>query len=225
MDYTVFIEQILGSETRVKILRTLLQEALPQLDLAALSRETGKSVSGVHKALKELQASRLIVSYKRGQTTYFAVDGAHASFAPLLDLFRDERDRQNVSHLFPTMWNHLESIIAGTAKPPAVRFVLLYGSLTRPPIYPDSDVDLFVGLTPRLGYDPPEGKILGHKISVLAMDTDALERKIAANDRFITSVLERNVVLYAAPRYELPWARMRAGARTGRRRNRHRGFS
>lgn len=201
----VHVELAVASETRVKILRTLLQEALPQLDIPALAREAGKSQTGTRKALKGLLSSGTVVSQQRGRTTYYSANGDHPWFPHLLHLFRQERDRHNVPHLFPTFWNHLETIVSDLVKTDDTKIVILHGSLTRAPVYPDADVDLLIGT--RDPGPPPttEQTILGHPVSILTMTTEQLEHKAKKNDPFVMSVLERHVLLYRSHDYRPPW--------------------
>lgn len=220
----MFLEQALGSEARIKILRTLFQEALPQLDAASLARETGKSLAGVHKALSEVEAAGVVVSHQRGRTAFFAANGAHPWFEALQTLFREERTRHNVPHLFPTYWNLMESVVSRFAKARGVRVIAMYGSLTRPPIYPDADIDLLVGFEPPGRPPPLEARILGHRVSMLAIDIDSLEEKVRKKDPFVAGALERHVVLYQAPGYEAPWLRRRIEPSAARRRHRRGGL-
>ncbi len=203
----MYLEQILGSDTRVKILRTLFEEALPQLDASALVAETGRSQGGVHQALKALEGTGVIRSHKRGRTFHYTVNPDHAYVAMLQELFARERARDNVPHLFPTYWNHLEAVVSKLARAPEVQLVLLYGSLTRSPIRGQADVDLLVGTDGRA--EPPEigGRVLGHPVSVVALPTSELEAQTTEGDPFIGSVLRRHVVLYRDARVGVHWLR------------------
>lgn len=210
------VEQALGSETRTKVLRTLFQDALPQLDAGALAGEAGKSVAGVRKALAETQSAGVVLAHQRGRRVFYAANGAHPWFPVLLQLFRHERDSNNVAHLFPTFWNHIEGVVGALTKSEGVLVVALFGSLMRPPIYPDADVDLLVGVASKSAIPSYSGEILGHPVSVLVLETEALERKVRQNDPFITGALERHVVLYQAPGYEPPWMHRRLATSTDR---------
>lgn len=201
----MFLESAVAAETRLKILRALFQEALPQLDASALSAETGKSVAGVHKALAELLPTRVILPVPRGRKTYYAVNASGPWFTELLALFRRERERANAPHLFPTYWNHLEPVVGRLAARSDVLAVLLYGSLVRPPVYPSADVDLLVLLEDKATRPRLEGRVLGHSLSLLALHRSSFERKARAEDDFVASALERHVLLYQDPAYSFPW--------------------
>lgn len=192
----------LGSRTRVKILRTLFQEAFPQLDADALVDETGRSRSGIHKALDELVATGLVDRTRRGRTHYYAIERGHPWARPLGDLFRTERTQDNVPHLFPAYWNRLEDLARDLSRRDGVVLVLLFGSMTTSPIEPTADVDLFVGL--EADAEPPsvEERLLGHEVSLVGMPVDRFAEKLEAGERFAEAVAERNVVLYRDPSAE-----------------------
>lgn len=193
------LEAALGSRTRVKILRTLFQEAFPQLDADALVDETGKSRSGVHKALNEIVATGLVRETRRGRTHYYAVDRGHPWARRLAELFRAERTQDNVPHLFPTYWNRLEDLARDLSRRDGVLLVLLFGSLTRNPVEPTADVDLLVGLDADAEPPSAEEQLLGHEVSLTGMALDRFLEKLEAGDAFAASVAERNVVLYRDP--------------------------
>lgn len=211
----MYLEQALGSETRIKVLRTLYQEAFPQMDAASLAQETGKSRASVHRALAELSGFGILVKVTRGRSALYAVNVEHAWFGPFYELFLEERRRHNVPHLFPTFWNHLETVVSRIAQARGVLAIILYGSLTRAPVYPNADVDLLVVTAAKQRVPEQDASVLGHPVSILSMDADVLERKSAGDDAFLASSLERHVLLYKAPDYELPWvpAAPKRGAR------------
>lgn len=203
----MYIEQVLGSDTRIKILRTLLQEALPQLGASALMDETGRSRGGVHKALKELEGTGVVQSHKRGRTFYYSVNPEHPYTPILQELFGRERTKDNVTHLFPTYWNHLEDVVADLSREPGARFVILYGSLTRAPVHAEADVDLLVGTEGDQQLPETDRRIMGHEVSALGLPVEEVREKLSQGDTFIESALERHVVLYRAPGLKAPWLR------------------
>ena len=203
----MFLESALAADARLKIVRTLFHEPLAQLDAAALSRETGRSVAGVHKALAELLPTRIVTPVRRGRTTYYSANGASPWFLDLLHLFRLERERSRAPHLFPTYWNHLEPIVGKLAAHPAVVAVILYGSLVRPPVFPSSDVDLLVVLRDKAERPAVDARLLGHAVSPLYLGRSAFERKAQGADAFMRGVLERHVVLHRHHAYDFPWER------------------
>lgn len=207
----MFLESALAADTRVKILRTLFQEALPQLDVTALSRETGKSVAGVHKALAELLPTRVVLPLQRGRTTYHAANADSAWFPQILNLFRLERDRTNAPHLFPTYWNHLEPIVGHVGTQRGALALLLYGGFVRPPVYPTADVDLLLVFGDKAPRPRVEGTLLGHKLSPVVLNQSSFEQKARGADAFLAGVLERHLILYQDPAYEFPWTKERTG--------------
>lgn len=203
----MYLEQVLGANTRIKILRTLFQEALPQLGASALMDETGRSRGGVHKALKALEGTGVIQAHKRGREFYYSVNPEHPYTPILQQLFGRERTKDNVPHLFPTYWNHLEDTVSNLARDPGVRFVVLYGSLTRAPIHAEADIDLLVGTESKMQTPETDTTIMGHEVSILGLSVEQADKKVHQGDAFMESALERHVVLYRAPGLRAPWLR------------------
>jgi predicted nucleotidyltransferase len=212
----VHVEQVWSTDAKVKVLRTLAQPSFPQFETKALSRETGLSATGVRNALRDLVATGIVQPMPSGRTTRYALSGDHSMTESVLLAFRAEAERQGIQHLEPTLWNHLVAVVDRLSAKPGVAFVLLVGSLTRPPVYPDADADLLVGVRSKTSargrqtrreIEDVQADVLGHPTHIIALDVQDFEAKVRAKDAFVTSALARNVVLYQAPDYVFPWAR------------------
>jgi predicted nucleotidyltransferase len=199
------LEQAVGSETRVKLLRSLFH-GYRTLDVHSLVLETGKSRAGVYKAVRELHSADLVFEETRGKTAFYGLVNAHPLFEPLDGMFQAEARRQPVAHLMPAFWNHLEGWVSRLAKVPTVKFALLFGSILRPPLYPDADVDVLLAVEDPGELPTEAASILGHPVSVTPMQIDTYWRRRKENDPFLMSVLERHVFLYQSPDYAYPWA-------------------
>ena len=199
----------------MKLLRSLFH-GYRTLDVHGLVQETGKSRAGVYKAVRELLRADLLYEDERGSTRYFGVTNLHPLFEPLDALFQAEARRQPVGHLMPAFWNHLENWLSRLEKVRTVKFALLFGSILRPPLYPDADVDVLAVVDdPReLSLEP--ATILGHRVSVTPMQLDAYWRLRKANDPFLMSVLERHVFLYQSYDYVYPWDEARKPTHGGK---------
>lgn len=211
----VHLEQVLGSETRIKILRSLFH-GYRTLDAHALMLETGKSRAGVYKALHELLATDVIFEDSRGRTKYFALTNSHPLFEPLAAQFQAEAQRQPVGHLMPAFWNHLENWVSRLQQCPTVKFALLFGSVLRPPLYPGSDVDILLAVDDPAKLPVDHATILGHPVSVTPMQVETYWARRRENDPFLASVLERHVFLYQNPDYAYPWQEARKATHGGK---------
>lgn len=204
------VEQVWGASSKVKILRTLAQPSFPQVDATQLAAETGLSVAGVRKALRDLASTGIVLPISRGRVTYYALNADHSMAASIREAFRAEVENQGVEHLVPTFWNHLVQVVDRIAERDGVRFVLLFGSITQPPIYPGADVDLLVGMDPgpltsgARSLEALDETVMGHRVHVVAMGVGAFEEKLRLRDPFVESVFHRHVLLYVDADYQLP---------------------
>lgn len=209
------LEQVLGSEARIKVLRCLVH-GYRTLDAHALTLETGKSRAGVYKAVRELLAADVLFEDVRGRTTFYGLSNAHPLFEPLAAQFHAEAQRQPVGHLMPAFWNHLENWVSGLKQFPTVKFALLFGSALRPPLYPGSDVDVLLAVEDPAELPVEHADILGHPVSVTPMQVETYWARRRENDPFLASVLERHVFLYQSPDYAYPWHEARKATHGGK---------
>lgn len=209
------LEQALASEARVKILRSLFH-GYRSLDASGLVSETGKSKAGVYKAIRQLLSVDLVFEEPRGRTTFYALTNSHPLFEPLDALFQAEARRQPTAHLMPAFWNHLENWLARLEDVPGLKFALLFGSILRPPLYPDADVDVLLVVDDPTRVPDLHAEILGHPVSVTPMQVDAYWAARARNEPFLTSALERHVFLYQSPDYRYPWREAPKAAHGGK---------
>lgn len=222
------VEQVWGADSKVKILRSLAQPGFPQLDAAQLAAETGLSIAGVRRTLRELTATGILQPFARGRVTYFALNADHSMARSVLDAFRAEVENQGIEHLGTTFWNHLVQVVDRITERDGVLFVILHGSVTRPPVYPGADVDLLVGMDPvevapefysrrqrrmvsdtrtdKTDLEAMSASVMGHPVHVLTVNAAEFEEKVRANDPFAANVLGRHVVLYQDANYAFPWS-------------------
>lgn len=231
---SMHVEQVWGADSKVKILRSLAQPGFPQRDATQLAAETGLSLAGVRNTLRELTATGIIQPFARGRITFFAFNADHSMARSILDAFRVETSAQGIEHLGPTFWNHLVRVVDKITERDGVLFVLLHGSITQPPVYPNADVDLLVGMDPteiapehysrrqrRMVSDTRTDKtdleamtesVMGHPVHIITTNAAEFEDKARTNDPFAANVLARNVILYMDANYDFPWTTPTPGA-------------
>ena len=199
----------------MKILRSLFH-GYRTLDVHSLVLETGKSRAGVYKAIRELRSADILFEETRGKTGFYGLTNTHPLFEPLNEMFQAEAQRQPVGHLMPAFWNHLENWVSRLEKVPTVKFALLFGSILRPPVYPDADVDVLLAVEDARELPPEKAVILGHPVSVTPMQVGTYWQRRKENDPFLMSVLERHVFLYQSPDYAYPWETGRKATHGGK---------
>ncbi len=146
----MFIENVLGTSSKVKILRTLI-EVSTGFTLLELQKETGLSRGIVHKAIREFVRRGIIIKIKSlGKQKAYRISIEHQYYAQLINLFQTEKqtDRRNVVIL--AVWNILESLVSTiTDKNSNIHSIKLFGSHARGTAAITSDIDLLILLLER----------------------------------------------------------------------------
>lgn len=138
----MFIENILGSRTKVKILR-VLTEVRTAYALKDLSKEIGLSPSITHQAAEELAEERVLIKIKGTKKERLYRFNAESAFtSALFDLFKIEKTRQRKSVIFLNIWNILENTITKNEK--KIDMAILFGSQARGEATLRSDIDLLI---------------------------------------------------------------------------------
>ena len=145
----MFIENLLGSTSRVKILRTLTEIAVG-FTLNELEKETGLSRGILHKEVKSLLKHDVLVQIgSKGKLKAYRLNVNHTYHDQVVGLFGKEKlvDRRNVVIL--AVWNILESAVSAITDKKAdtnsnVFLIKLFGSHARGTAAITSDIDLLV---------------------------------------------------------------------------------
>lgn len=146
----MFIENVLGTSSKVKILRTLI-EVSTGFTLLELQKETGLSRGIVHKDIREFVRRGIIKEIKSlGKQKAYRISIEHPYYAQLINLFQTEKqtDRRNVVIL--AVWNILESLVSTiTDKNSNIHSIKLFGSHARGTAAITSDIDVLILLLER----------------------------------------------------------------------------
>ena len=141
----MFIENIIGTESKVKIIRTLL-EINTGFTLTDLEKETGLSRGIIHKEVKRLLQLHVIIEVqKQGKLTFYKINLENQYVQILAKLFDLEKlqERKNKTPL-PT-WNFLSLITNKLlTKNLPIKHIVLYGSTARGTSTIHSDIDLLI---------------------------------------------------------------------------------
>lgn len=138
----MFIENLIGSKAKVKILRVLseLRTAYSLLDLKA---ETELSLSIVHKACEELVEEGILekIKGKRKEKLYkFNPDSPFAG--PLFEIFKIEKTRHRKEVVMLKIWSILEILLAKIKN--KIFLMVLFGSQATGRATLDSDIDVLI---------------------------------------------------------------------------------
>jgi predicted nucleotidyltransferase len=132
------IDHILGTRTKVQLLRALVQLDSPVSGREAQRLAGIKSVSGAGHAFDDLTDLGILFREEVGGAHLYRMNREHVLAHALMDLFRAE-ERQLAS-LREILRERLETADLMAA----VRSVVIFGSIARGETRPDSDLDLLV---------------------------------------------------------------------------------
>lgn len=127
-------EAILGSRTKIKILRLLLSEGEREYSVQDLAGSLGLSLGSVHPAAQQLMDARLILTRRVGRSRALRANARHPLYRPLKALFDAEVER-----LAAVAKEFADALPRGGAEA-----VVLFGSVARGEPAPRSDVDVLV---------------------------------------------------------------------------------
>ena len=83
----MYLEEILGSKTKVRILYSLFTSGQDSFFEKELARACGASISEVNRQIHFLVEFGLIIFQKQGRLKIYRLNPAHFLYKPLKDLF------------------------------------------------------------------------------------------------------------------------------------------
>lgn len=139
----MFIETVIGSPAKVKILRILLESKIAY-SLADLKKLSGLSIGAIHKVVALLLKENVVTEKKgKGKQRYYQINLENKysnSFSVIFDYERTERRSIPLQ-----IWSLLENLCSDLKN----KFnggidIVLYGSLARGEFRINSDIDLLI---------------------------------------------------------------------------------
>lgn len=139
----MFIETIIGSQAKVKILRLLLETKIAY-SMEDTRKMTGLSIGVIHKTLHSLAKENLVILKKgEGKKRFYQANLDNKYVTKLSSVFEDEKNERRSIPVH--IWNRLEGICSELlTKVNDIKEIILYGSLARGELRINSDIDLFV---------------------------------------------------------------------------------
>ena len=139
----MFLETIIGSPVKVKVLRVLL-ETKTAYSLADIEKLSGLSIGAIHKVAMMLVKEKVVLSKKgKGKQRYFQISMENKYSSSLSVIFDYEKaERRNVPiHI----WNILETLCSNLKNEfNKINDIILYGSMARGEFRINSDIDLLI---------------------------------------------------------------------------------
>lgn len=203
----MFIENLLGSKAKVKILR-VLSETRTAYSLKNLRDETELSLSITHKAAEELAEESILLKIKgtKKERLYrFNTDSPFAS--AVFELFKTEKTRQRKETILLHIWSILEDIVSKIKD--QSNLVTLFGSQARGDATLKSDIDLLI--IPKKSQDEILDSIrvieVKNKVNPTLLSLAAFNEDIKNNTLFYENIKKDSIILYINPKIKKDIAR------------------
>jgi predicted nucleotidyltransferase len=129
------LEELLGNNTKVRILRALLTYPGKEFSESELQRIASIPQPSVHRNAKPLMNQGILNRRRVGKANLYSLNKQHVLYKVLADMFQKEKDL--IPELEKAILEHFKSL-------GEVQAVFLFGSIPKGRERPDSDVDIFV---------------------------------------------------------------------------------
>jgi len=196
----MFIENLIGSKAKVKLLR-VLSESRAAYSLKNLRDETGLSLSIVHKSAEELAEEGILLRIKgTGKERMYKFDTDSPFAAAIFELFRTEKTRQRKEIIFMHTWSVLEDIVSKIKKKSDL--IILFGSQARGDATLNSDIDLLV--IPKSSQQEILDSIrelqAKNRINPTLLNLAAFNEEIKNNTLFYKNIKKDSIMLHINPK-------------------------
>jgi predicted nucleotidyltransferase len=188
----IMLEKILGSKSKIRILRSILKNPKRSYSMEDIVKDTGMSYGTVHPAMQDLVDSRIIVTQKIGRSIAYKINRTHILFEDIKALYKSE---------------------ASTFKEKAIEFakmvekkglenIILFGSVAREEVIEAGDIDLLFIYTDAKVEQKIERHILDFLenydivISPIFLSVKETKKRIKEIDDFILRTIEEGTILY-----------------------------
>jgi len=194
MKFNQPLDQILGQQSKVKILR-LFSSRQGQFTIREIARRIDLTVPNVSRALKELEEQAIVISQQAGRSILYSLNQNHYLVSTaILPMFKKESEAmKNLTELLKRSFDH--KIVSS----------ILFGSLARKEEKGASDIDmLFIvdnGVSAKkieqgiLEKNPEIIHLFGNPISPLVMTVSEFISKFKKKDRLLGEILKEGEIL------------------------------
>lgn len=143
----MFIEQLLGNPTKIKILRTLIEKN-SALSLYNLVNETGLSIGIIYRELLVFKKMGIVfVPLKEKKQEFYRINPNNSYYKLLKTLFSEEKAVDRADKVYLAVWNAIEILVRKLIKQfEGISGIFLFGSMASGSARYDSDIDIFLVL-------------------------------------------------------------------------------
>ena len=190
----MFIEQVVGSKAKVKILR-VLTEIRTAYSLKSLVAETGLSLSITHKAAEELVEEGVLTKIRGMRKERLYKFNAESGFAAaLFELFKTEKTRQRKEIILLKTWSTVENVV--TKIKGKIDLMILFGSQARGDATLRSDIDLLIIPAKKDSFILERIKRIDKKINPLLINLAEFKEDMKQKTPLYTNLKKDGVLVY-----------------------------
>lgn len=189
-----YLEELLGSKLKIKILRTLWRFQEKEFTIRELAKFLGISHTGVRKVLRDFERTNVVIVRTVGKSYAFKINTKSYAASIIEKIFESEQN---------TLLELIKMLKKGLSTPEIVS-VALFGSIAQKKEAPLSDVDLLI-LTKERG--KVENIVLrlqkqvverfGNSISAYYLTRDDFMKK--RKSPLIMQILENHILIFGEP--------------------------
>lgn len=195
----MFVENLLGSKAKVKILR-VLSESRAAFSLQNLKNETELSLGIIHESVHDLVEEKILLKIKgTRKERLFKLNTENPFAHDIFELFRIEKTRQRKEIVFLHTWNVLESAVSKIKE--KSNLIIIFGSQSRGDATLRSDIDLLV--IPKNSkeeiLDALHKVKSRNKLNPIVIDLEAFKSDIEKDTLFYKNIKSDSIILYIAP--------------------------
>jgi len=141
----MFVEQLLGNSSKIKILRTLVEKN-SAMSLYDLVKGTGLSIGIIHRELCGFKRVGIVFeALKEKKQVFYRINQDSRHYRLLKTIFSEEKEVDRADRVYLTVWNTIEILVRKLVKKfKGIREIFLFGSMATGSARYGSDIDIFV---------------------------------------------------------------------------------
>ena len=186
------IERILGTKSKVRILRELIRNLERDFSLEDIVNATNMSYGTIHPAINELADARIVLVRKAGSSKLYKMNSTHILFPELASLMSREINA----------FRDIAYEIADNIEKNDIENIILFGSVARGEVTDAGDIDLLIIYNDPKVIDKTDAleEIILAKYDVLFsplyISKEEVMRKIKSFDDFILRIIDEGEIIY-----------------------------
>lgn len=186
------LEKILGSKSKIRILRSMFKNPKRSYSMEDIVLATGMSYGTVHPATKDLVESRIILTHKIGRSNVYDLNQMHVLFPQIEALLKSET----------SAFTDKAIEFADKVKKKGLVNIILFGSVAREEVIEAGDIDLLFIYTDsdvinEINKDAMEFlEKYDMVISPIFLTKKETLKRMKYLDEFILRIIDEGMILY-----------------------------